>query len=182
MTFAAFGLAQWLIVAVALQRLAELFLARRNTRRLLAEGGQEAGRGHYFWIVGLHTAWLVALFVVIPPKTTGNLPLLSAFFLLQLARIWVIVSLGKYWTTRIITMPAAPLVARGPYRWIRHPNYLIVALEIALLPLAFDDWILALIFSAANAAMMVIRIPMENRVLNARRAHPDRNNSPAQQP
>lgn len=174
------GLAQWLVIAVALQRLAELFLAQRNTRRLLAEGGQEVGRGHYFWIVGLHSAWLVALFAFIPPNTEGNLSLLAAFLLLQLARIWVIASLGKYWTTRIITLPAAPLIARGPYRWMRHPNYIIVALEIAFLPLAFGEWILAVIFSAANAAAMVIRIPAENRVLNARR--PSLKNSPVRQP
>lgn len=181
MTLAAFGLAQWLILAVGLQRLAELVIAQRNTNRLLAAGGQEVGRGHYFWIVGLHTAWLIALFIVIPPEASGNLALLGAFLLLQLARIWVITSLGRYWTTRIITLPAAPLVARGPYRWMRHPNYVIVALEIAFLPLAFGDWVLALVFSAANAAMMCIRIPAENRALNARRPRPDPKNSPERQ-
>lgn len=182
MTLAAFGLAQWLIIAVALQRLAELFLAQRNTNRLLAAGGQEIGRGHYFWIVGLHAAWLIALFILIPPEASGNLLLLGAFLLLQLARIWVITSLGKYWTTRIITLSTAPLVVRGPYRWMRHPNYVIVALEIAFLPLAFGEWGLALIFSAANAAMMGIRIPAENRVLNARRSRLDSKNSPERQP
>ncbi|NKB56829.1 MAG: hypothetical protein GKS00_10885 [Alphaproteobacteria bacterium] len=162
------GIAQWLIIAVAVQRLGELVLARRNTARLLAEGGTEVGRGHYGLIVTLHTAWLVALFLVIPPGTVGNLWLIAAFLLLQIARVWVIVSLGRYWTTRIITVPDAPLVKRGPYRWVQHPNYLIVAAEIALLPLAFGDWVLALIFSAANAILMSIRIPAENRALAAR--------------
>lgn len=168
MSLEAWGLAQWLVFAVALQRIGELVLARRNTARLLAEGGTEVGRGHYGLIVALHTAWLIALFVYIPPDKMGNGWLIVAFLLLQAARIWVISSLGRYWTTRIITVPAAPLIKRGPYRWIRHPNYVIVALEIALLPLAFGDWILALIFSGANAVAMIIRIPAENRALAAR--------------
>lgn len=170
MTPAVLGLAQWLILAVALQRLGELLLARRNTKNLLAAGGRESGAGHYTLIVALHGGWLVAVFVAIPPETAGNGWLIAAFLVLQAGRIWVIASLGRYWTTRIISVPGAPLIRRGPYRWMRHPNYLIVAGEIALLPLAFGAWEIALGFSLANAAVLAWRIRIENQALETRRA------------
>lgn len=170
MTLAGLGLAQWLVIAVALQRLAELWLARRNTKKLLAAGGWEAGAGHYKLIVGLHGGWMVTIFVAIAPDAPVHWWLIGAFAALQAARIWVIASLGRYWTTRIITLPGAPLVRRGPYRWIRHPNYLIVAGEIALLPLAFGAWEIALGFSIANLAVIAWRIKVEDRVLDPRRA------------
>jgi methyltransferase len=163
------GLAQWLVLAVALQRLGELALARRNTKKLLAAGGLESGAGHYWLIVGLHGGWLAAIFATIPPDAAVNWWLASTFALLQIGRIWVLASLGQYWTTRIITVPGAPLVRRGPYRWIRHPNYLIVAGEIALLPLAFGAWRIALGFSVANMALIAWRIRIEDRTLDSRR-------------
>lgn len=169
MSFEFLGLPQWLFLAVAVQRLAELVIAKRNTAYLLKKGGIEIGRGHYPLIVSLHAAWLVALFLLTPPDAATNFWLLGLFVLLQGARIWIIASLGRFWTTRIITLPDAPLVVRGPYRWIRHPNYVIVALEIAILPLVFNDYILAVAFSIANAALMFIRIPAENRALDSRR-------------
>jgi methyltransferase len=163
------GLAQWLVLAVAAQRLVELAIARRNTARLLDAGGVEASRGHYPFIVILHGAWLIAVFALTPYEAPANIWLIGCFLLLQAGRIWVIASLGKFWTTRIITLPDTPLVRRGPYRWLRHPNYLIVALEIALLPLAFGEWSIAMVFSIGNAALMYFRIPAENRVLAPRR-------------
>ena len=153
---------------VVLQRLAELVLAARNTRRLLAKGAVEAGRGHYPLIVALHAAWLVALGLLVPADAPASWPLLGLFLALQAARIWVIASLGPYWTTRIITLPGAPLVRRGPYRWLRHPNYVVVALEIAVLPLAFGAIWIAIIFSLLNAAMLWHRIRVENAALAAR--------------
>ena len=164
------GLAQWLVLAIALQRLAELAFARRNTKILLASGGREAGAGHYKLIVGLHAGWLAAIYLAIPPNAVVNWWLLGGFAVLQIGRIWVIASLDRYWTTRIVTVPSAPLVRHGPYRWIRHPNYLIVAGEIALLPLAFGAWRIALGFSIANLAVMVWRIRIEDRTLEPRRA------------
>ena len=164
------GLAQWLVLAVALQRLGELALARRNSKNLLAAGGVESGAGHYWLIVGLHGGWLAAIFATIPPDAAVNWWLASTFALLQIGRIWVLASLGRYWTTRIITVPGAALVRRGPYRWIRHPNYVIVAGEIALLPLAFGAWRIALGFSIANMALIAWRIRIENRALDSRRA------------
>jgi methyltransferase len=163
------GLAQWLVVAVAVQRLGELVLARRNTKNLLAAGGLESGAGHYWLIVGLHGGWLAAIFVAISPGAAVNWWLVGAFGVLQIGRIWVIASLGRFWTTRIITVPGAPLVRRGPYRWMRHPNYLIVAGEIAVLPLAFGAWRIALGFSLANMVLIAWRIRIENATLESRR-------------
>lgn len=163
------SLAQGLVLAVAAQRAGELALARRNTRRLLAAGGREVGAGHYPLMVALHGAWLVALFLSAPPGTPVFWPLVALFALLQAGRIWVIASLGRFWTTRIIDLPDAPLVTRGPYRFVRHPNYLIVAAEIAVLPLAFGLWPVAVIFSVLNAALLWHRIRVEDAALGRRR-------------
>lgn len=170
MTIVEIGLAQWLVLAVALQRIAELVLARRNTARLLAEGGVEIGRGHYLPIVILHTAWLIVVFVSVPADAPATYWLIAVFLLLQLARVWIIASLGRFWTTRIITMADVPLIKRGPYRWMRHPNYWVVAFELAVLPLAFSDWFVALTFTVGNGILMGIRIPAENRALADRTA------------
>lgn len=153
-----------ILAIVTAQRLVELWLSARNTRRLLAAGAREFGRWHYPLIVGLHGLWLASLWVLAPGRDIDPM-LLFLFALLQLGRIWVIASLGRRWTTRIIVLPDAPLVRRGPYRFVRHPNYVIVVLEIAMLPLAFGLWQLALLFSALNAAVLAIRIREENRAL-----------------
>jgi len=164
------NLFHFVLVLVALARVAELLHARRNTRRLLAEGAVEIGRSHYPLIVGLHLAWFAALLVVIPAETPPRWPWLILFALLQVARLWVLATLGRYWTTRIIHLPTAPLVQRGPYRFLRHPNYLIVELEIVILPLAFGAWLLALIFGIANAAILAWRIRIEETALASRRS------------
>lgn len=149
---------------VTAQRLVELWLSARNTKRLLAVGAKEFGRSHYPLIVGVHALWLATLWLLAPGREIELSPLFL-FLLMQLARIWVIASLGRRWTTRIIVLPDAPLVRRGPYKYLRHPNYLIVVLEIALLPLAFGLWQVALIFSLLNAGVLAIRISCENRAL-----------------
>ena len=154
---------------VALQRACELIYARRNTRRLLAEGAVEVGAGHYPVFVALHGAWLVSLLLFVPPDAPVNGPLLGLFLALQAARLWVQASLGRFWTTRIITLPGAGLVRRGPYRYLKHPNYLIVALEIAVLPLAFGAWQIATLFSAVNLPLLAWRIRAENAALAGRR-------------
>jgi methyltransferase len=161
----------WLILAlVALQRVGELVYAQRNTERLLADGAVEIGASHYPLIVLLHAAWLVTMVVVIPPYTQPNWWLIGLYVLLQPLRVWTIASLGPYWTTRIITVPGAPVVRRGPYRFFRHPNYIVVCSEIAILPLAFGAVELAIIFSILNAALLSYRIRLEERALAARRA------------
>ena len=161
--------AQIVVLLVALQRLAELTYARRNPRRLLAAGGAEHGAGHYPLLVALHAAWLAAIFLLVPADAAINPWLLALFLLLQAGRLWVIASLGRFWTTRIVTLPGARLVRSGPYRLCRHPNYLIVAGEIALLPLAFGAWGLALVFSLLNAAILTWRIRIEAAALAPRR-------------
>jgi methyltransferase len=160
----------WIVLAlVAAQRLAELAYARRNTRRLLAAGGKESGAGHYPLLVGLHALWLVALAVFVPADQAPNWGLLGVFAVLQGLRLWVLASLGRFWTTRVITLPGAPLVRRGPYRWFRHPNYWVVAAEILVLPLAFGAWPIAIVFSLANAAILLLRVRVEERALSPRR-------------
>ena len=149
---------------VTVQRLAELLLSNRNTRRLLDQGAVEIGRGHYSLLIAVHVAWLAALWWRAPGQPI-IWPLLMVFVLLQLARLWVITTLGPRWTTRIIVLPDAPLVRGGPYRFIDHPNYLTVALEIAVLPLAFGLVGWALIFSILNAAVLAVRIRAENQAL-----------------
>lgn len=155
--------------AVAAQRLWELWLAHRNTRRLLAEGALEVGGGHYPLFVLLHASWLTAIAVATPAATLPNPWLLAAYGVLQLGRLWVIATLGRFWTTRIITLPTAPLVRRGPYRLVRHPNYVVASLEIAVLPLAFGQVWIALVWSLANALVVGWRIRVEDRTLSGRR-------------
>lgn len=156
------------VALVALQRLAELVYARRNEAGLRARGGVEVGARHYPFFVLLHGSWLLALAVLVDPAATVNWPLLGLYLVLQAGRIWVVASLGPYWTTRIITVPDAPLVRTGPYRWFRHPNYLVVVAEIAVLPLAFGAWRIAIVFSALNAALLWHRIRVETAALAAR--------------
>ena len=149
---------------VTVQRGAELWLAQRNTRRLLAKGAVEASPGHYPLIVLLHAAWLAGLWFLAlsRPIQPGWLAL---FALLQLGRLWVLASLGERWTTRIIVLPGEALVRRGPYRWVSHPNYLVVAGEILALPMVFGLVIYALAFSALNAAVLYVRIRAESAAL-----------------
>jgi len=149
---------------VTLQRLLEMRLADSHSRKLLAQGGVEHGREHYPFIVALHAAWLAALWWWAPGRPI-NLPLLVLFAVLQIGRVWVIRSLGNRWTTRIIVKPGAPLVRRGPYRFVNHPNYLIVTAEIAVLPLVFGLCQIAVLFSALNAIVLTVRIRAENRAL-----------------
>lgn len=163
----------WLMLGLtAAQRLGELALARRNTRRLISQGAVEHGRGHYPLLVALHLGWLAAMALWVPADTPPLWPLLGLYVVLQALRVWVIASLGRFWTTRVITLPGAPLVQRGPYRWFRHPNYAVVVLEIAVLPLAFGAWQIALVFSALNAALLAHRIRVETRALADSTAQP----------
>ncbi|QQA43098.1 isoprenylcysteine carboxyl methyltransferase family protein [Pelagovum pacificum] len=149
------------------QRLGELVLARSNTRRLLAEGATEIGAGHYPLIVALHAAWLAAIVVtgwdeIVRPGW------LFIFALLQVLRIWILATLGRRWTTRII-LTDTPLVTSGPFRWLKHPNYTLVVAEIAVAPLVLGLTWVALIFSLLNAAMLTLRIRVEEKALRPRR-------------
>ena len=158
------GEGAWLVAFLIIQRLVELSFARLNARRLLGMGGIEFGAAHYPLIVILHATWIAGLFILGRDRVIDPF-WLSIFAMLQLGRLWVIVSLGRRWTTRVIVLPDASAIARGPYRWLRHPNYLIVALEIAVVPLALGLPVFALIFSAANAVLLTYRIRVENQAL-----------------
>ena len=159
----------WVLGLVALQRLVELAHARRNTARLRELGAVEADAEGYPLFVLLHAGWLGSLAAFVPAATLPCWPLIGVFALLQLGRVWVIVSLGRYWTTRIITLPDAPLVRTGAFRYLRHPNYLLVVAEIAVLPLAFGAVAIAATFCVLNLMLIARRIRIEERVLAPRR-------------
>ena len=163
-----------LLLLVTLQRVLELGLSARNTRRLLQLGAVEVAAGHYPLIVALHAGWFAGLWTVVLWTDAAGyqvlLPWLVVYLLLQLFRVWILVSLGARWTTRILVLDA-PLVRRGPYRFLRHPNYLLVVLEIAVVPLALGLPWLALIFSLLNFGVLFVRIRAEDRALADLRSH-----------
>ena len=161
-----------LILAVGLvasQRLLELLLARRNERRALARGAVEWGRGHYPLIVGLHSLWLVSTLVeglLRGPELPALWPVpLALFLLVQPLRYWAILSLGESWNTKILVVPGAKSVTSGPYRYLSHPNYVVVVVEIFAFPLLFGAWLTALVFTILNAVVLRVRIGEENRAL-----------------
>jgi methyltransferase len=158
-----------LLVFVTLQRLSELVIARNNTKALLANGGVEHGASHYPVMVLLHVSWLASLWWL-GRDAVLNMGWLAVYLLLQAFRIWILATLGKRWTTRIITVPGETLVARGPFTFMRHPNYVLVALEVPVLPLVFGLWQVAIVFCILNFAMLVWRISVEERALKPFRA------------
>lgn len=159
-----------ILALVTLERLIELLLSRRNTARLLAAGAREHAPGHYPFIVLLHASWLAGLWLLAWDRAV-NPWWLGIFVALQIMRVWVLATLGRRWTTRIIVLPGSPLVARGPYRFFSHPNYLVVIGEIAVLPLVFSMPLYALVFSFVNAVLLSVRISAEDAALAS--ARPD---------
>jgi methyltransferase len=153
-----------ILALVTLQRLSELVIARRNTADLFARGAIETGASHYPVMVALHASWLIGLWIF-GWNQPVHWPLFALYLVLQAGRIWVLATLGRRWTTRIITVPNESLVARGPYKFIRHPNYAVVAVEMPLLPLVFGLTWYAILFGTLNLAMLAWRISIENRAL-----------------
>ncbi len=157
------------VAFLIVQRLGELVLATRNTRRALARGAVEIAPGHYPLIVALHTAWIVAIAVL----GLANPVLwrwLLAFALLQILRVWIIATLGERWTTRII-VENRPLVTGGPFRYFKHPNYLLVIVEIFVAPMVLGLIWVAIVFSVLNAAVLFIRIRAEEAALSPLRSN-----------
>jgi methyltransferase len=158
------------VALVAVQRLFELVLARRNERRARARGAVERGQRHYLLIVALHTLWLVSTLVeglLRGPDIPAFWPVpLALFLLVQPLRYWAIFSLGKRWNTKILVLPGEKPIRCGPYRYLDHPNYVVVVVEILTFPLIFGAWITALIFTVLNAAILSVRIREENRALS----------------
>jgi methyltransferase len=163
-------LSQWIVLAIALLRGLELVHAHRNARRLLAMGGRAHGDGHYPVIVGLHVAWLAALWWAGGRLAEPDWLLFGLWVLLEGARLWVVATLGRFWTTRVITVPGAPLVRKGPFRWMRHPNYAAIALQLPLLLFAYGAPGLAVLFGAANILILAHRIRVEEDALRPRRS------------
>ncbi|MBP1612208.1 MAG: alkylresorcinol O-methyltransferase [Acidobacteria bacterium] len=163
-----------LVALVALQRLAELALARANVRRMKARGGREVAASHYPFMVALHAAFLVAapaevVFLqrpFVPALALGSVALLLAA---EALRVWMLRTLGDRWSTRVVVVPGEPPVTAGPYRVLRHPNYLVVAIELLALPLVHTAYVTAIVFTVLNAILMAVRIPAEERALA--RAH-----------
>jgi methyltransferase len=160
--------AEIILAAVTLQRAGELVLSSANTRKLRARGAVEVASGHYPLVVAVHAAWLISLWVFGRHHPVNGVALL-VYLVLQGFRVWVMWTLGARWTTRIIALPGQPLVSAGPYRFLSHPNYVVVAGEIVVLPLALGLPLLAVIFTALNAVVLAIRISAENRALLASR-------------
>ncbi len=160
--------AELILAAVTLQRAGELVLSSYNTRKLLARGAVEVASRHYPLIVAVHAAWLISLWMLGHDQPV-NIVALLFYLVLQGFRLWVMWTLGARWTTRIIVLPEQPLVTAGPYRLLSHPNYAVVAGEIAMLPLVLGLPLLAAVFTILNAAVLAIRIDAENRALAASR-------------
>ncbi|MET9352836.1 isoprenylcysteine carboxylmethyltransferase family protein [Streptomyces sp. NPDC006617] len=159
-----------LVLAVAVERVAELVVARRNAAWTLARAGVEHGRGHYPVMVALHTALLVcclleSLLADRPFLPALGWPMLALALSAQALRWWCIGTLGPYWNTRVIVVPGARLVGAGPYRFLRHPNYVAVVVEVAALPLVHSAWLTAAVFTAANAMLLTVRLRCENTAL-----------------
>ncbi|KSU85628.1 MULTISPECIES: isoprenylcysteine carboxyl methyltransferase family protein [Fictibacillus] len=160
----------WIFFAVlVIQRLAELLIARKNEKYLLSKGAFEAGREHYKWMVGIHTCFFISFLVEVllfnkQPAFWWWIPF-SLFLLAQCARVWCISSLGHFWNTKIIILPGAHVVAKGPYKYIRHPNYVIVTLEIITIPLVFQAYFTMVLFLILNAVILSVRIPEEEKAL-----------------
>jgi len=156
------------LIYIVVQRLVELVHANRNTRRLLSEGGQEHGADHYHYFIFLHSAWIAIIALLVDPRHIILPAMLALFVGTQLLRLWTLASSGRRWTTRIISAPHFDRVKRGPYKYISHPNYLVVILEIAIVPLMLGlPWV-ALVFSGLNALLLRHRIAVENAVLGER--------------
>jgi methyltransferase len=159
-----FGWGAILLAYVTVQRLAELWWAKQNERRLIAAGGVEYGQSHWRLMMLLHAAWLFGMWVLAYDHSVEPV-FLALFILLQIGRFWVLFTLGRRWTIRVIVITGEKLVTSGPYRWLRHPNYAIVIGEIAVVPLALGMPLYALVFSLLNAILLSIRIPQENAAL-----------------
>ena len=163
------GPAQVAAVLILAQRGLEELYSARNTRQLLAQGAEERGADYYPVVAVTHLAWIAALYFLIPADAAVIWPLIGVYLLLQIARYWIIGTLGRYWTHRIITLPQAPITRDGPYRWVRHPNYLVTILETLILPLAFGAIALAVIMACIWTAVIRYKVILEDRALEDRR-------------
>ena len=153
---------------VILQRLIELVVARRNEKAMFAQGAYEVGASHYPYMILLHVGFLMSLMIEVMYYKVfefTHIVFLVLFIVVQIVRVWCLVSLGPFWNTKIIILRNARVVSKGPYKYIRHPNYLVVCLEIVLLPVMFGAYFTAILFTILNFIMLSIRIPLEEEAL-----------------
>lgn len=160
----------WLLfIFIIVQRLVELVIAKRNEQWMKANGGIEKGKEHYKWFIVIHSLFFISILAEVAIRGTDgyvlNNFLFALFLLIQLARVWCIQSLGKFWNTKIIVLPNVALVKRGPYKYIKHPNYVIVGLELIVIPLLFGAYYTALMFPLFHLMLMKVRIPLEEKAL-----------------
>lgn len=155
-------MAYLILIFIFVQRIGELAWSYRNTKHLRALGAKEFFRDHYKWIVFFHSLWFVLLVLMVGPEKPIRPFALIAFICLEFGRFWIFLTLGSRWTTRILRLPGEKPVVRGPYRWVRHPNYLIVCGEILVAPLIFDLWKLSLLGSLVHAILIIHRVKKEN--------------------
>jgi methyltransferase len=165
------------IVFVIIQRVVELFIAKRNEKWIKNKGGIELGQRHYNLIVAIHILFLVSLvsevFLLKKELISFWQILVILFVFTQGLRIWAITSLGRFWNTKILVLPNATIKSKGPYQFLRHPNYVVVALEILILPLLFSAWATAIVFTIVNALILAVRIPEEEKALMAHTNYKD---------
>lgn len=160
-----------IISIVILQRLVELIIAKRNEKFLISAGAVESGKEHYKFIVLLHTLFFISMIAEYNFRgryeefNIINYLFLVFFIILQILRIWILKSLGKYWNTKILRIPDLQLIKTGPYKYFRHPNYIVVICEIFTIPMIFNLYCTAIIFSLLNAVMLTVRIKVENKAL-----------------
>ncbi len=166
-------MAMWmwvLILFIIFQRLFEMKIAKRNERWMLARGGIKVGEAHYKWFLMLHTLFFISIMLeagLYREETFSlNMILLAVFISAQLARIWCIASLGRFWNTKIIVLPRVALIRKGPYKYVKHPNYIIVAIELFIIPLLFGAYLTAILFPLLHLLLLKIRIPLEERALS----------------
>jgi methyltransferase len=164
------GPSQIAALVVLFQRGLEELYSARNTRRLIAHGAYEVGRDYYPVVAITHLAWIAGLFLLVPPAAPVSLPMVGVYLVLQVIRYWVIGTLGRYWTHRIVTLDGAPLVRSGPYRYMRHPNYAVSIAETLVLPLAFGAVALAFIMTAIWSAVLFYKIALEDAALAPHRS------------
>lgn len=158
----------FILILVVVQRLVELRIAKRNEKSMRARGAYEVGASHYPYMILLHVSFFISLIIEVMYIKSFSSPyyaLIIVFLVLQLLRVWCLTSLGTYWNTKVIILPGAKVVAKGPYAFIRHPNYLIVCLEIAVLPLIFQAYVTAICFTILNFIILSVRIPIEEKAL-----------------
>lgn len=160
----------WLIfIFIVFERIVELVIAKRNEKWMMERGGIEWGREHYKWFIIVHLLFFFSILIEVTVRDYSNFVLnnyvFALFLLTQAARVWCIQSLGKFWNTKIIILPDRSLISRGPYKYVKHPNYIIVGIELFIIPILFGAYFTAVIFPILHITLMTVRIPMENKAL-----------------